>query len=478
MPKQLCFIFLLIVIQQLYAQRIAFDPLPVKITVHINNPTNRDIVVETKPITLAPRPSRPQQVKVVLNEENTATISIPLKGPAMIKIMNVWTDSSLDYLVLPGTNFKLDLDVQNRDFANYDAAWKTADDFFNAVQDDAITRLKAIPQDDPIHFLEQWQKENKHNLLLLQQAEKQGIGKQYAGWVLQNVQSLFYSELIRQFTNYFIINEKWPANVEAYFSNCEMLNPTRLNDPGYFTSTTDEELIAQYPLFAAAREYYRKDKNHPPTLEKLYRTAIENANRIKAPGIKKITLQFLVSSVTKKTNDTSFLNWLRSSFSDQPDNQYWKSLVNDRLNILRMSPVGKPALIFEAEDNTGGPFSFKTYEGKYVYIDVWATWCVPCVKQLPYLEQLKKTYEGKPIAFISVSTDKSRTTWEKFLVKHGLNADQYISASGSKKTILDTYQVKNIPRFMLIDKEGNMITTNADLPSDPALNMLLKKLLN
>ena len=143
-----------------------------------------------------------------------------------------------------------------------------------------------------------------------------------------------------------------------------------------------------------------------------------------------------------------------------------------------MSPVGKPALIFEAQDNTGEPFSFKAYEGKYVYIDVWATWCVPCRLQIPYLEELKKKYEGKPIAFISVSTDKAKGLWEKFLIENNSGAQQYISAAGLKNGIMNTYQVKYIPRFMLIDKEGNMINTNTYIPSDPALNMLLKKILN
>jgi thiol-disulfide isomerase/thioredoxin len=95
-----------------------------------------------------------------------------------------------------------------------------------------------------------------------------------------------------------------------------------------------------------------------------------------------------------------------------------------------MSPVGKPALIFEAQDNTGEPFSLKAYEGKYVYIDVWATWCVPCRLQIPYLEELKKKYEGKPIAFISVSTDKAKGLWEKFLIENNSDADSTYQRPG------------------------------------------------
>jgi thiol-disulfide isomerase/thioredoxin len=464
--------------QQLHAQRVKFDLQPVKITVNIKNPRDREIVIQTSPISLAPRASKSKQIKVVLDKENTGSVDILLKGPAMIKIMNVWNDSSLDYLVLPGTNFKLDLDTEKKDFAIYDVSWKNENDFFNSMLDEATSRLKAIPQEDPVVFMEQWQKENDYNHLLLKKAGEQSISKQYAGWVLQNIQSLSYSLLTRQFCNYVTINEKWPSNVEAYFKSCETLSNIQLNDAGYFTSSTDDEFVAQYYLFAAAREYYQKDKNYPPSLEKMYKTALVNAYKIKAPGIKKIMMQFLVGSVVKNTNDTSFLNWLHSSLGTEPGNQHYVSQADDRLSNLRMSPVGKPALIFEAQDNTGEPFSLKAYEGKYVYIDVWATWCVPCRLQIPYLEELKKKYEGKPIAFISVSTDKAKGLWEKFLIENNSGAQQYISAAGLKNGIMNTYQVKYIPRFLLIDKEGNMINTNTYIPSDPALNMLLKKILN
>ena len=253
--KQLCFIFLLIIMQQLHAQRVKFDLQPVKITVNIKNPRDREIVIQTSPVLLAPRSSKPQQIKIALNKENTGSVNIPLKGPAIIKIMSVWSDSSLDYLVFPGTNFKLELDAEKKDFAIYDTRWKNENDFFHSMLDEATSRLKAIPQEDPIVFFEQWQKENNYNLLLLKKATQQSVSKHYAGWVLQNIQSLSYSVLIRQFSNYVIINEKWPPNVEDYFNSCETLSNIQLNDQGYFTSSTDDEFVAQYYLFAAARKH-------------------------------------------------------------------------------------------------------------------------------------------------------------------------------------------------------------------------------
>ena len=126
--KRLCLVFLLIIMQQLHAQRVKFDQQPVKITVNIKNPQDSEIVIQTSPVSLAPRSSKLKQIRVVL-KENTASVDIPLKGPAVIKIMNVWSDSSMEYLVLPGTNFKLELDAQKREFAVYDVSWKNEEIF-------------------------------------------------------------------------------------------------------------------------------------------------------------------------------------------------------------------------------------------------------------------------------------------------------------------------------------------------------------
>ena len=67
--------------------------------------------------------------------------------------------------------------------------------------------------------------------------------------------------------------------------------------------------------------------------------------------------------------------------------------------------TGKPSPDFELEDHKGGTKSLKDFKGKYVYIDVWATWCGPCLGQIPSLQKLEEKYKDKKIAFISISID-------------------------------------------------------------------------
>ncbi len=59
--------------------------------------------------------------------------------------------------------------------------------------------------------------------------------------------------------------------------------------------------------------------------------------------------------------------------------------------------------------------SLSDLKGKYVYIDVWATWCGPCNAEIPHLKKLEEEFEGRNICFVSISCDDSRNAWERFV---------------------------------------------------------------
>ena len=77
-----------------------------------------------------------------------------------------------------------------------------------------------------------------------------------------------------------------------------------------------------------------------------------------------------------------------------------------------------PSPDFKGQDINGKTLSLKDFNGKYLYIDVWATWCGPCKKEIPFLKELEKKFEGKNITFLSLSTDQNKTDWEN-MVKSG-----------------------------------------------------------
>ena len=111
---------------------------------------------------------------------------------------------------------------------------------------------------------------------------------------------------------------------------------------------------------------------------------------------------------------------------------------------------GDQAPTFKYLDINGKEVSLSDLKGKYVYIDIWATWCGPCTGELPHLKELEKKMHGKKIVFVSISCDKDKAAWEKMVKEKGLEGVQL--HNGGDRAFMDAFGVKYIPRFILLDK--------------------------
>ncbi len=106
-------------------------------------------------------------------------------------------------------------------------------------------------------------------------------------------------------------------------------------------------------------------------------------------------------------------------------------------------------------------------------------WCGPCKGELPYLQKLEKEYHRKPIHFVSISVDKNLVAWEKMVKEKKLGGIQLHEGENPKFDFVEAYEIKGIPRFILLDKKGNIISADAPRPSSdeirPLINKWLKK---
>lgn len=138
---------------------------------------------------------------------------------------------------------------------------------------------------------------------------------------------------------------------------------------------------------------------------------------------------------------------------------------------------GGYAADFIYPDATGKMVALSDFRGKYVLVDVWATWCGPCHAEIPHLIKLEEAFHGKDIVFMGVSLDENSDLqkWKNMLVEKGLKGIQLFASGWSK--IAEDYKIKGIPRFLLFDREGKIIKSNAPRPSEPELKKLIEELL-
>jgi thiol-disulfide isomerase/thioredoxin len=102
-----------------------------------------------------------------------------------------------------------------------------------------------------------------------------------------------------------------------------------------------------------------------------------------------------------------------------------------------------------------------------VYVDVWATWCGPCKAQIPFLKQLEEKYREEDIAFVSLSIDqlKNISKWKDMIVDKELEGIQIIADKAWRSKFVTDYVIEGIPRFILIDKDGNLMYPMAPRPA-------------
>lgn len=127
--------------------------------------------------------------------------------------------------------------------------------------------------------------------------------------------------------------------------------------------------------------------------------------------------------------------------------------------------AGRPSPDFSFTDINGKQVSLKDLRGRFVYIDIWATWCVPCRGEIPALQKLEETFKGLNIAFVSISCDKDKEKWSKTVKEENMGGIQLWGNEDNE--FLRAYRVQTIPRFIFIDPEGRIVNPDMTRPSDP-----------
>jgi len=177
------------------------------------------------------------------------------------------------------------------------------------------------------------------------------------------------------------------------------------------------------------------------------------------------------------SNDKSEIiyNELISNVTDE----MFKIELTEKYDNIKALVKGNPSPKFNNyENHKGGTTSLDDLKGKYVYIDVWATWCGPCVGEIPFLKEVEEKYRNKNIEFVSISIDdkKDYEKWKSFVIEKEMEGVQLYADNAWKSEFVQKYAISGIPRFILIDTDGNIVSADAPRPSSEKLFELFDEL--
>ena len=153
--------------------------------------------------------------------------------------------------------------------------------------------------------------------------------------------------------------------------------------------------------------------------------------------------------------------------------------LTEHYNKLKTITAGNPSPTFSFENHKGGNTSLADLKGKYIYIDVWATWCGPCLREIPFLKDVEKDFSGKKFQVVSISIDepKDYDKWKSMVTENNLGGIQLMADNNWNSSFVKDYAILGIPRFILLDPDGKIVAADAPRPSDPLLRKWLTTLL-
>ncbi|MGN6399800.1 MAG: redoxin domain-containing protein [Flavisolibacter sp.] len=144
-----------------------------------------------------------------------------------------------------------------------------------------------------------------------------------------------------------------------------------------------------------------------------------------------------------------------------------------RLIVLQRSSIGEAMLNFTQNNTEGQPVRFSDFEGKYVFVDFWASWCHPCRAENPNVLKAYNTYKDKNFTVIGVSLDDNGDKWKKAIKDDNMPWTQVSDLKGWKNEVSTYYGIMGIPSSLLVNPQGKIIAKNL---RGEALNLKLAEL--
>lgn len=300
-------------------------------------------------------------------------------------------------------------------------------------------RLEKFDFDQKI--LEVLKTKNKITLINLRQQHRLVNADSYASEKATN--SSFSLSKDIPFDSYFL-----ELSLLDYAQVLDLFLRSEIQEP-MFSGKNVDELDSIKDFFPIATSQIIIEKNFPKGISEFLRA--------------KDISYWLASEGISEGLETVYVDF-RNDFEDSNYNEQLEEKYNEWLRIGKGQPA--PEITGLTLDND--TISLSDLKGKVVYVDVWATWCAPCVKEFPYYKELQERVgERDDIEFLFVSVDQQAEKWVSFLSEREIPKGIHIreGVGFGHPSVQESYNMWGVPRYILIDRNGKIVNSNAPRPS-------------
>ncbi|TDQ06221.1 TlpA family protein disulfide reductase [Pedobacter metabolipauper] len=193
-----------------------------------------------------------------------------------------------------------------------------------------------------------------------------------------------------------------------------------------------------------------------------------------SPGISRDYMMFsYLSSLINKTPALQHeIPALKKYFTDPAIYQYFELSVNKANNLtIQKTVLSKIQYLENDEVSTIPNVDFLNllstkYPGKVIYLDVYATWCMPCLKEMEFAPALHEKFAGKDVVFVNLCLQSTEKNWQKLIKEKKIKGENYFLDDDNSKTLMGNFNIGGFPAYLLIDNRGKTKTANASRPSE------------
>jgi len=195
--------------------------------------------------------------------------------------------------------------------------------------------------------------------------------------------------------------------------------------------------------------------------------------------LKEAMLLYCLQMIKQEEPIADFKNY-QKKFKEDVSEKFYQTYLADNFTVQIDTKPGSSILIGQSKiKKIDFKQLIKSLSGQVIYIDLWASWCMPCRASMPDSRKLKNSFKGKPVSFVYLSLDEKFSNWEKASKEEGIFKDEnsFLLINPKEAALTKQINLKSIPRYLLFDKKGKLIHQNAPGPSSDELNRLIDKCL-